>query len=66
MPLDVRHVLRGARHEPIGATKALQAGRRVLVLPAGVIAAVAADDLKDVGVAAVRLAIGEVGWLPPQ
>ena len=28
VPLDVRLVLRGAHHELVGATKALQAGRR--------------------------------------
>jgi hypothetical protein len=40
--------------------------RNVAIVQAGIVAAVAADELEGVGVATLRLAIDHEGWLAPQ
>ena len=64
MPRDVRLILRDAGIEQIRATKALQPGRDVLVVPPGIVTAGTADDLNGVGVPAVQIATHGVGnWV---
>ena len=68
-PLVVPHVLvicGDARRDPVGPTDLLELRRDIAVIQAGIVAAVAADELEDVGVAALRLAVNHAGRLAPQ
>jgi hypothetical protein len=56
----------GTGRERVGAADQLKLGGDLEVIQAEIITAVAADDLKHVGVAACRPAVHNAGWLAPQ
>ena len=63
---DVLDVCGDARRAGVGPADPLQRARDLTVVQAGIITAVAADDLELVGVAAFRPTLHDAGRPPPQ
>jgi hypothetical protein len=63
---DVLLIRPNAGRDRVGPADPLKLGGDVAVIQAGIVATVAADDLKRVGVAAFWLAGNDADWLAPQ
>jgi hypothetical protein len=66
MPPDVLFIGCDAGRDPIGASDPLKLRCDVVVVQIGMVTAVAADDLKQIGVTAFRLAVDHADRLAPE
>jgi hypothetical protein len=66
VPSDVLLVRCDAGRDGIGASDPLKLRRDIVVIQVGMITAVAADDLKQIGVTVCRLALDHADRLAPE